>query len=52
MRIDDLCKLLYISVSFGAGDELMFEPLLLETLAHFTKLMKVYQSEEEEDLYV
>jgi len=36
----------------GAGDALLFEPLLLETLAHFTKLMEAYQSEEEEDLYV
>ena len=33
---------------FGAGDAFYLEPLSLEYLSHFTKLMEAYQAVEEE----
>lgn len=32
----------------SAEESIYFEPLLLQSLVHFSKLMEVYQAEEEE----
>lgn len=29
----------------GAGDDFLFEPLLLESLAHFSKIIKAYKNQ-------
>ncbi|NTU47263.1 hypothetical protein HGA88_06560 [Candidatus Roizmanbacteria bacterium] len=37
-----------ITIPSGAGDELLLEPLLLEYLSHFSKLMDVFQEDGKE----
>jgi len=41
-----------VGVNLRAGDDVLFEPLLLQILSYFTKLMEVYQPEKKEDYYV
>ena len=41
-------KIFYIF--HGVGDNSQFEPLLVNILSHFNKLMEAYQSDSDEDL--